>query len=414
MRANIVVASLALLAATGSNAQPAESPDTALMEAARANTLEIIRNDDGSLSGNGWERLMTDAENAQFFMIGEQHATADISEIETAIHAGLAERGYSYMAVEIGPWSTRYAERLLRENDDIVAAIRSAPGNGYALPFLFFAEDAELVDQAVQLSPHPSEVLWGLDQEFIAASPLLVPMLGVLARTDAQNAAINPLAEMAGDDPMALGEEAPEMFAALRLAFDTGEDDEALALVDAIILSNRIYGPFTGRGGSIYSANLSRENYMKRNFLDHFERAEQRDGGPPRVFLKFGANHMMRGRSLTNVPALGDFIVEWGRTRDFETVNIMIDCLGGNAVEVLSGASAPCETYSLEDGSIITTIAEGRPLTLIDLRPLRATVRRSSTLDAATRDLIFAFDYYLGVADVSPATLIPDPMQPSE
>jgi len=402
-----------LATGTAALAQPATVDET-LADAARSNMFEISRNADGSLSGPGWERLMAEAENAQFFMIGEQHATADIAEIEAAIHLDLAERGYEYMAAEIGPWSTRYAEQLFRENEDIIAAIRSAPGSGYALPFLSFAEDAELHAQAVRLSPHTSEALWGVDQEFIAAMPVLLPMLEGLSRTEQQTAALAPLRELSVGNPMALGADAPDMFAALRTAFDTGEDGEALELVDAIILSNRIYAPFTGRGGTGYSANLLRENYMKRNFLEHFTRAEQRDGEPPRVFLKFGANHVMRGRSLTNVPTLGDFIVEWARVRNFEAVNIMIDCLGGNAVHVLSGAFAPCESYLAGDDPMIAGLAEGRALTLIDLRALRPLIRSSTAIDDATRTLIFAFDYYLGVADVSPATLIPEPMLPPE
>lgn len=411
MRMNIMAAAFALLAATSTPAQEPESPDNALMEIARANTLEITRTEDGRLTGEGWERLIADAASAQFFMIGEQHATADIAEIETAIYRGLVDHGFNYMAVELGPWSTRYAETLIRESDDYMSAIRTAPGDGYALPFLFFAEDAELVQQVVRLSPSPSETLWGVDQEFVAAAPLLIPMIEALARTDAQHAVLASFDELAASNPMAIGAEAPDLFAALRAAFDTGEDDNALEMVDAIILSNRIYRPFMGSGEPTYPANLLRENYMKRNFVDHFERIERRDGSPPRVFLKFGANHVMRGRSLTNVPAMGDFIVEWGRSRDFRAVNILIDCLGGEATEPLSGATIPCESYMLDEGSLLARLAEGQSLTLIDLRPLRAAVRRGSTIDAGTRDLIFAFDYYLGVADVSAATLIPPPMQ---
>jgi hypothetical protein len=402
-----------LLNGTVALAQPA-TVDERFVDTARSNLLEISRNADGSLSGPGWERLMDEAESAQFFMIGEQHATADIAQIAAAIHRGLATRGYDYMAAEFGPWSARFAEQLFRENDDVVSAIRSAPGNGYAIPFVSFAEDAQLHAQAVRLSPHMSEALWGVDQEFIAAAPILLPLLEALVRTEEQRTALTSFQNLVAGDPMAVGADTPDIFAALRAAFNTGEDQDALTLVDAIILSNRIYAPFTGRGGSGYDANLLRENYMKQNFLDHFMQAERRDGTPPRVFLKFGANHVMRGRSLTNVPALGDFIVEWGRTRNFEAVNIMIDCLGGEAVNVLSGTNEPCESYIVEEGSIITELAEGRPLTLIDLRPLRAVVRSNTAIDDSMRTLIFSFDYYLGVADVSPATLIPEPMQPPE
>lgn len=403
------IAAIAFLS-SASIAQP-ELEEDPLIEATTANILAIERHPDGSLSGPGWEQLMRDAEAAQFFLIGEQHATADIAEIEAGLQRGLASRGYDHMAVEIGPWSTRFAENLIRTQSDLAAAIRSAPGNGYAIPFLFFAEDAALVHQAVESSPAQFDVLWGLDQEFIAAAPVLLPMLGERARTTAQFDAIAAFEALSDANPMALGAGPPEQFDALRAAFNTGEDQAALELVDAMILSNRIYGPFTGRSGPIYPANLLRENYMKQNFVDHFARTDARDGQPPRVFLKFGANHMMRGRSLTNVPALGDFIVEWGRPRGFDAVNILIDCIGGEAVEVQTGGTAPCESYMLDADSIIHRLTAGRPLTLIDLRPLRSLVRSDSAINQATRDLIFAFDYYLGVANVSPATLIPDPMQ---
>ncbi|QLC24282.1 hypothetical protein HFP57_04050 [Parasphingopyxis algicola] len=402
-----------LVTGTGATAQTAAVEDV-LGEAVRASMLDIARDAEGNLYGSGWDRLMTDAAEAQFFLIGEQHATADIAEISAAIHRGLAQRDYEYMAVEIGPWSTRYAEQLIRENNDAVAAIGDAPGGGFALPFLFFAEDAELTAQAVRLSSASSHALFGLDQEFIAAGPVLALRLEELVRTDEQRSVVAAFAEATAANVMYLGTAEPEQFAPLRTAFDAGEDAEALALVDAMLLSNEIYGPFVRQTGPIYPANLARENYMKRNFLDQFARIEERDGHPPRIFFKFGASHMMRGHSTTNVPALGDFLVEWGRTREFGLVNVMIDCRDGSVVDVRSGAISPCQSYMLEEGSLLGEAADGRALTLIDLRPLRSLIRSSTEIDDASRDMIFAFDYYLAVADVRPATVIPAPIVPAE
>ncbi len=390
------------------------SPEPGFEAVIAAHILPLERDADGGFSGAGWDRMMADAERAQFFLVGEQHASADIVEAAAAIHRGLAARGFDHMAVEIGPWSTRYAEALIRGADDPIDAIRDAPGDGYGLPFLFFAEDTELVAQAIALSLAEAPVLWGLDQEFVAGASILAERLETLARTPEQNAAVAAFAAAAAQDPMYLGAAEADAFDALRNAFDTGADAEALALVDAIRLSNGIYGPFMRRSGPIYPANLARENYMKRNFLDHFERAEARDGVPPRVFFKFGANHMMRGRTLTNVPALGDFLVEWGRARDFDVVNVMIDCLSGESTDVLSGRIVPCESYALDEGSLLARATEGQAVALIDLRPLRALIRSSTEIDEASRQTIFAFDYYLGIADVGPATLIPEPMQPPQ
>lgn len=410
MRRALAILAAVILALSPSHAQTVEI-DAALVEAARNNLIEIERLDDGSLAGPGYDRLIADADEAQFFLIGEQHATADIGEIATAMHRDLAGRGYHYMAMEIGPWSTAIAETMLRGAGDVIEAIRSAPGGGFALPFLFFAEDARLAEQGIALSPAVSDVLWGLDQEFIAAGPLLLPDLRRLANSTQERETVADFAEALAANPMTIGAAEPDRLIAMRDAFAVSGNAEGAALADALVLSNRIYRPFTGRGSTGYQANLERENYMKRNFLDHFERIAARDGAPPRVFFKFGANHMMRGRSLTNVPALGDFLVEWGRARDFGVVNMMIDCLGGEAADVRSGEAQPCESYALGEDSLIARALDDRPLALIDLRALRPLIRRDTAIDEASRTLIFAFDYYLGVRDVSAATVIPPPMQ---
>ena len=46
-----------------------------------------------------------------------------------------------------------------------------------------------LVEQAVSLSPHDDNVLWGVDQEFLAAGPILAAKLHQLATSDAEHAA---------------------------------------------------------------------------------------------------------------------------------------------------------------------------------------------------------------------------------
>lgn len=384
-------------------AQQADNSD-ALRAAIDENRLEIERDAAGSLSGPGWDRLIANASEAQFFLIGEQHATADIGEIAGAMYRALDDHGYNYMAMEVGPYGMAAAETMAREGTlrDYIAR----PGNALVIPFLFYSEDLAIVEDAARLSDAPSGIFWGIDQEFIAGGPLIAARLEGLARTEAQRAVVADFAALTAANPMAVGAAQPDEFAALRAAFDTGEDRDALEIIDAILLSNSIYAPFTGRGGAIYPANLIRENYMKDNFLRAFERIEARDGTPPRVYFKFGANHMMRGLSSTNVPALGNFLAEWGRTRDFGVVNVMIDCLGGEMRDPRSGETRPCESYLLEQGSLIREAAGGAPLTLIDLRPLRALIRRNTEIDAGSRTLIFGFDFYLGVANVRPATMV--------
>lgn len=397
------IAGLTLMAAAGSAAAQTQAtlpPGFAEQVAANRHELSF---ENGALSGPGAELLAREMAAAQFFLIGEQHATATIAEVSAALHRQAAGLGYGYSALEIGPHSAVEMERIARTGPGRIAAALRAPGMDFSIAFLFWAEEAALAEQMVRLSPLLSGAIWGLDQEFVGSLRLLMPRLEALARTPVQRQAVADLRTRSDAEQMALGQMPAEALAALSAAFGAGA---GAALVADLVLSNRIYAPFTGRGGSGFEANTLRETYMKRNFLDRFTAAERRDGRPPRVFLKFGANHMMRGFGTTNVPSLGNFIAEWGLSRGLGTVNVFIDCVGGQQNDPRSGENGPCDSRDLvpDDSPLRSQMASGR-MTLFDLRPLRARLGRAE-IDPLTRRLILAFDFYLAIRDPRPATPI--------
>ena len=53
-------------------------------------------------------------------------------------------------------------------------------------------------------------------------------------------------------------------------------------------------------------------------------REAEGQGSTPKVFLKFGANHVFDGRSTTNVLSLGNFVREIGWARGVESFNVRI------------------------------------------------------------------------------------------
>lgn len=365
--------------------------------------LEIERNEAGEMAGPGWDVLRERAEEAQFFLIGETHATADIALISAAIHRALAPKGYEHLVVEIGPWSTRFTEQLVRSGETTLADYIATPGKQFTLPFLSWTEEIALINQAIALSPHESHVLWGVDQEFVAGGPVLAPLLTQFAQTDTQVAAAEAFAKGSATNFAYLGAAPQEEIDALIAAFADGPQ-EARALVDAIALSHRVYGPFVRGSGPIYPANLERENYMKRNFIAHFSEAEARLGYPPKAMFKFGGYHMERGLSGTNVPSFGNFLMEWGNARDFATVHVMIDCLSGEAWAIQRNAPQPCSPYNLPEDSPILAALDGRDSGLIDLTALRPLLRSDTPVDARTRDLILSYDYYLGLRETKAGT----------
>ncbi len=401
------LAALALTTAAAVGAQEsteatAPTPDP-FVEAISDNLYPLEQGDDGALSGAGYDLLMEQADEAHFFLIGEKHATADIAIIAARLHDGLAQRDYGHMVAEIGPWSTMKAEALIRSGDGELANFIATPGNQFTLPFLFFTEEIHFVEQIVRQSPHGEEVLWGVDQEFLGAGPIIAPILQDAVQTPEQEAAVATLVSGVASNAMYLGTAPDAEIAALVTAFE-GATGPEVEITQGLALTHEIYGPFTRGTGPIYPANLARENYMKDNFLFHLREAEKRLGFVPKAVFKFGGFHLERGLSGTNVPSLGNFVMEWGRSRGLSSVHVMMDCVDGEAYEIMKGGPGPCTSYSLAEGSPILAALSDAKMSVIDLRALRPLIGRKKDLDAKTRDLILSYDFYIPIRDVKPAT----------
>ena len=391
----------------------AQDSEPSFADRASEHVYGIDRDGSEIFSGAGWKRLVDAAGKVHFFLIGEKHAAKDIAQFQKALHAAIAPSGFDHMVVEVGPWSTRFAEKLLRsEKEDALGAFIASPNMQFTLPFLFFREEIDLVKQAVGMSPHSDQVLWGVDQEFLGAGPIMLMRLLELAETEAQRDAVKEFGQGVASSFMYLGTAADENLAKLAEAFTDGQS-EARELIDAIILTHRIYGPFTRGTGPIYPANLERENYMKDNFLEHFSAAEKRLGYPPKAVFKFGGYHLERGLSGTNVPSFGNFILEWGRSRGLSSTNVLVDCNGGEAYAIMSGGPAPCTSYALDEDSPLLAAIGNHDVALIDLAALRPALSRFKDLDPKTRDLVLSYDFYVAMSNVEAQTPVADLTFPS-
>lgn len=381
--------------------QPAFAAPQTATDILLEHKLPIARDANGRYSGKGWDRMIADARSAQFFMAGEQHGVRDIAQFMTAAQAELAKTGgYTHSALEVGPYSTAFAETLIRQQPGKLAAYIAAPGHGFTLPFLFFKEEIALTENIVARSPDREHALWGLDQEFVGAAPIVAAYLGERAITAQQRAAVAAFRAKSDADPLLVSALTDADLDPLRTAF--AGNAEAVGLIDALRLSREIYEPFVKGGKPIYPANLARENYMKVNFARQFAEAEKRLGKPPKVFMKFGGYHAMRGHSGTDVPSLTNFLSEWGLPRGFTVANVMVDCNGGEAMNPQTGKPAPCEPYFGKD-SLFGRLATD-DVTMIALVPLREKLSALKDIDPRTRQTILAFDYYVTIRDGKAAT----------
>lgn len=371
----------------------------------RANFVQLIANNsyeitfaDGAFAGAGYDMIVAEGRAADYFLFGEQHATADIAHLATSIWSDIHDTGYSIAAVEIGPWSTEVFEGLQRE--ERFEDFATTDDQLLTFPFVFFAEEAAFTDTVIADSPRETHALWGLDQEFIASGSVLADLLAGYAETPTQTEAVEAFAAAAADNLMHVGMAPAEAFDALAAAFADGPE-AARALVDGLYVTNRIYAPFTGRGGSGYLANVERENYMRTNFIRHAETLQPGE----RVFLKFGGNHLMRFQGRTDIPSMGGFIAEWAFIRGETTVSMFADCLSGEGRDPQTREAGPCSSYFLYEGTVFgNALPDGS--VVVDLRPLRRWTSNYDFVDETSRELIFAFDFYVGLHGVEAARFV--------
>ncbi len=364
------------------------------------NSLAINIHIDGTYSGPGWDHLIAESEKAGIVILGEQHATADIPALANQLHETLKSDA---LAIEVGPWSTRYAVELIKNGAGTLETWQARSGHGFAFPFLFFAEESKAAEKMALRSPDKIEPLWGLDQEFVGSGASLLPILQREAKTDAQKAAVESFGAAQSKDPMMVGAIDGPAIDSLASAFAgnaiVGE------IMTALRMTSAIYAPYTRRTGRFYEANLKRENYMKSNFVAAYNRAKSKLGRDPRVLVKLGGNHAMRGINDTNLPAFGNFAAEWGHGQNIRVVNIMVDCFGGQARSPQSNKAEPCESMAAKAPALMAIEKKG-PVTFVDFRPMRSKLGKLKNIDARSRELILAFDFYLAIADVRPATMI--------
>ncbi len=375
-------------------------------EAIEAATMPLLVSEAG-LAGPGGDWLNRRAGDADLVALGEQHATADIARFAAAWFVTLDGAGYDHAVIEIGPWSTRRAEALLRRPGRAFEQDALSRAGGLAYPFLFFQEEADFARMVVERHDGDGPALFGVDQEFIAAGSLLTEILAEYASTPDQAAAVQAYAGRLETAPFALGQAGPDQFEALAAAFADGPAG-ARNLVAEMQRSNRIYAPFTGRGGSALLANDERELGMKTYFLEAWAQIAAEAGPDARIFFKFGGNHVMRGHTRTHVSSLGNFLAEWSVLTGRRFFNVMADCQGGAMLDPRARTAQPCQSYFDIQGTPFEDLAAQGPV-VIDLAALRPVLLGEQELSAELRQLLLAFDAYVIFPEAEAARFIGAP-----
>ena len=287
--------------------QTSQSPAAArLFEALRGNRLPLTMSD--GPAGRGWDWLIQEARAARFTLIGEEHGVAETAQFSAALFGALRGSGYSRVAVELSPAMAEGIEAAARR--DGLKGIVDLLTNPGAFTFYNLREEAKLLADVIAAAPRNERVLWGLDREIFSDRYLIsrlaarVPQRAREAFNRLKQASVNAWARnerTRNPDDMFLLAEDPALVSTLRAAWpnpDRESDVIMRTLEESLAIET------AERTGGRWPYSQRRTQWMRKNLADLL-RADQGRKVSPKILMKFGYNHMIRGANYVNVLDLG-------------------------------------------------------------------------------------------------------------
>ena len=391
----LLASGMSLLVGARAIGQGAESPRTqtqsrrpedALLDALRKNRLPLTMN--GAPSGRGWDWLVRQARDARFTLIGEEHGVAETAQLTAALFKTLRGSGYSRMAIELSPIIAEDIEAAARRNglqgilDFFAGAGTWSPG--------YLREEAQFIAAVVAAAPRNERVLWGIDRE-IFSDPYLISRLESRVPPRARDAFArlkdaststwtrrekNPGAEL----PFLFAQE-PAVVSAVRAAWpnpDRVSDTILRTLEESLAIHTE------GRTGTAWASSDRRAQWMRGTLAARL-REERARGASPKVMLKTGYNHMIRGANYFNtfdVGAMTDEVAALNGERAFHIIVLpgpgSRQAVPGPGRSFVSISSDEYDEFRAGDQRLTRVLsnADASGHEVIDLRALRPLAMR--------------------------------------
>ncbi len=253
-----------------------------------------------NLSTDGQAFLLREAADASFFLLGELHGENEIPSLIRTIWPSMWETGYRNVAAEISPWAA----------NELEFGNRQVPVYG-----LWTQPEATFV---ASLKRNRAAVLWGCDIEEVQPNLPLRDFAAANPGNEQLRAALDEVSK--GYQRQA----APDLLKHMEAATKVND-----RVINGVSLRTSLLQTFeveSDRSASEqFHASLRREAVMKDLFRQHWLAA-----GKPKVFLRFGRNHLHRGYDRRGVSTLGNFVAELGAAERMRVFNVSRVCGWGS------------------------------------------------------------------------------------
>jgi hypothetical protein len=402
-------------------APPAQTPSFEERLAARAaENRHAVLYRNGAFSGPGWDLLLEEGRKSRFFLVGEEHGVAETPAVVRELFRALQPAGYRHLALEISAPMAAVLDATAQGQDGLEKLASFFRENPPGVAFFTLQQEAELLVAARAAVPGMKPVLWGLDYE-VMADRFLLDRLRRKAPEGPARAAAEALYQKSAAAWKELNETKnpaaffsfsakPEVLDDLRKAWPDPDPESALTL-DVIGETLAINQLFVGNQN--WESNDRRARLNRRMFLRQWDSVRKTDPAP-RVMLKLGASHMIRGRNVTEVFDLGSLASEIAAAEGSQSFHVLV--VGGAGTQhaifnPVALAYEPAPVDLVEEEGLQTIAAQALPegFTLIDLRPLRPllSAARAKTVDPELMRIVHGFDAMLILTGSHPSRMLP-------
>ena len=254
----------------------------------------------GTPAGPGWDWLVKQARDAQFTLIGEEHGVAETAQLATALFTALRPAGYNRVAIELSPMIAQDIEAAARRNG--LEGIEDF----FALPTtwspMYLREEAEFIASVVNAAPKNERIVWGLDREILSDRYLIARLEPrVPARAKEAFARLKQASASAWSTgtPFIFSQNPdPALVSGVRAEWPNPDRDSDIILrtLEQSLAINAV-----AQTGTAWDSADRRAQWMRNGFAERL-REEQKQ---PKVLMKFGYNHMIRGENYVNIFDLG-------------------------------------------------------------------------------------------------------------
>lgn len=368
--------------------------DSLLTQIARKHhTLFSVQ--DNAFKGEGWEKILSEAQKSNFVMIGEDHF---INEVPFFCNALTSQIKFDNFFCEIDPYALKIIASKIKTLSD--AQLRKYQAD-FGSTFSFFAMSSEfdLMKNIVQSGTN----VYGLDQVLMIGDRLICSELITMTKNPAAKQIYERIEKRSKESFSNFLKDANNPMYMMMEEFDNDLKELAVLklspfeteVIDKMKLSAKIYKE---------QNHQLRIQLMKNQLMENYA-----DWKGEKNLFKFGANHLAKGESFLKIYDIGNLINNIADSQYSKSLHILI--IGKSGAQGSPFKGFPEQPINADSANLkalkplFDIVVNPNDWYCLDMQPLRKKLEnREITTSIQLSRIIEGYDYVVIIPKVTAAT----------